>query len=84
VEAGRVLYHRSCSACHGFGAIGGGIVPDLRYSATLDDPTAWSHIVADGTLSAGGMVGFSENFTTQQIEAIRAYLIDRAQFAAEH
>jgi alcohol dehydrogenase (cytochrome c)/quinohemoprotein ethanol dehydrogenase len=84
VAAGRELFHRSCSACHGFGAIGGGIVPDLRYSATLDDPMAWSHIVADGTLSAGGMVGFSENFTAQQIDAIRAYLIDRAQLAAEH
>ena len=84
VEAGRTLFHRSCSACHGFGAVGGGIVTDLRYSATLDDPTAWSHIVADGTLSASGMVGFSENFTAPQIEAIRAYLIDRAQFAAEH
>lgn len=83
IETGRLVYHRTCFACHGFGAVGGGIVPDLRYSAALADKALWRTIVADGALSDGGMVGFKENFTAQQIEAIRAYVVDRAQFALQ-
>jgi len=28
-------YDRTCVACHGSGAVSGGIAPDLRYSATI-------------------------------------------------
>ncbi|MET0659148.1 MAG: PQQ-dependent dehydrogenase, methanol/ethanol family [Steroidobacteraceae bacterium] len=79
VERGRTAYHRTCFACHGFEALSAGIVPDLRYSQAITDKNAWTAIVADGVLSQRGMVGFKENFSLDEIEAIRAYVIDRAR-----
>src|SRR5262245_28329131 len=31
VVAGGNLFHRWCATCHGVGAVGGGVLPDLRY-----------------------------------------------------
>ena len=59
-----------------------GLVPDLRYSAIIGDKKAWSSIVADGALTELGMVGFNEQFPADEIEAVRAYCIDRARATA--
>ena len=32
IEQGKVLYHRTCFACHGDTAVSGGVIPDLRYT----------------------------------------------------
>jgi quinohemoprotein ethanol dehydrogenase len=82
IETGRIAYHRTCFACHGFGGMSAGMLPDLRYSAALSDEAAWARIVRDGILSGGGMVGFGEDFSAAQIDAIRAYIISRAQATA--
>ena len=74
IAMGREAYHRTCVACHGPGAISGGIAPDLRYSGTIADAATWRSVVADGALTERGMVGFKDNFTPQQIDAIRAYV----------
>ncbi|WP_254535993.1 outer membrane protein assembly factor BamB family protein [Sphingopyxis terrae] len=83
IAIGQQAYDRSCVACHGSGAISGGIAPDLRYSGTIADQTAWNSVVIDGVLSDQGMISFKENFTPKEIEAIRAYVIARAQVAAK-
>lgn len=82
IAMGKDAYHRTCVACHGPGAISGGLAPDLRYSGTIADAATWSSVVSDGALAERGMVGFKGNFTPQQIEAIRAYVAAMAKVDA--
>jgi len=78
IAAGKIAYNRTCFACHGAGAIGGGVVPDLRYSAAIEDAALWQSIVADGALASRGMIGFKANFSSREIEQIRAYVVNAA------
>ncbi len=78
VKLGEAAYDRVCLVCHGGGAIGGGITPDLRHSQALGDAATWRSIVADGTLTDHGMISFKEDYSLDQIEAIRAYVVSRA------
>jgi alcohol dehydrogenase (cytochrome c)/quinohemoprotein ethanol dehydrogenase len=54
------------------------VVPDLRRSALLTDGKAWATVVHDGALRGQGMVSFANVLSAQQIEAIRLYVIQRA------
>ncbi|MGE4338853.1 MAG: PQQ-dependent dehydrogenase, methanol/ethanol family, partial [Pigmentiphaga sp.] len=78
IRVGEWAYGRTCIVCHSAGAVGGGGAPDLRHSPVLGDKDAWKSVVADGALAANGMVGFRDNFSPEQIEAIRAYVVARA------
>ena len=71
-------YGRYCGGCHGDNAVGSTLLPDLRRSAVLQSEDVWQTIVHDGDLSANGMVGFSESLTAERIEAIRQFVIFRA------
>jgi quinohemoprotein ethanol dehydrogenase len=77
VKKGEELYQSYCSGCHGDVAVSGGVLPDLRYSGTLANQQ-WFNIVRDGMLKAYGMVGFSKVLSREDAEAIRAYVIFRA------
>ncbi len=79
IKKGEYLYHHSCFGCHGAGAVAESLSPpDLRYSGMVHSAEAWKAVVIDGILSAQGMVGFSDNFSVEDVEAIRAYVIERA------
>jgi alcohol dehydrogenase (cytochrome c)/quinohemoprotein ethanol dehydrogenase len=78
VAGGKLHYHTFCSACHGDSAVSGGVLPDLRYSPAMSDPSAWQSIVHDGVRSANGMVSFGSQMSKEEIETIRAYVIHRA------
>jgi quinohemoprotein ethanol dehydrogenase len=52
-------------------------LPDLRYSKMLASDQ-WLNIVIDGELSSAGMVSFSKELTPDDAEAIRSYVIFRA------
>jgi len=83
-QQGESLYQRYCSTCHGDVAVGGGVLPDLRYSAMLSSSEQWSEVVLGGSLRSFGMVSFSKELSAKDAEAIRAYVILRAnQSAAE-
>ena len=77
VKKGEELYQRFCGGCHGDVAVSGGVLPDLRYSGALANQH-WLSIVRDGVLGLYGMVGFSKELSRQDAEAIRAYVIFRA------
>jgi glucose dehydrogenase len=77
VKKGEELYQRYCGGCHGDVAVSGGVLPDLRYSGALASEQ-WFTIVRDGMLAPYGMVGFSKELSRQDAEAIRAYVIFRA------
>jgi quinohemoprotein ethanol dehydrogenase len=78
VVAGARIYGRTCFACHGDAAIAGGLNPDLRHSAILGNAAKWKEVVHGGLLKENGMVGFAANYTPEQIEAVRHYVIKRA------
>jgi quinohemoprotein ethanol dehydrogenase len=54
------------------------VLPDLRYSNTLGDPGFFQKIVRDGLLKETGMVAFVAELSKEQIEAVRAYDVQRA------
>jgi alcohol dehydrogenase (cytochrome c)/quinohemoprotein ethanol dehydrogenase len=78
IADGAKSYSNSCGICHGDAAVAGVLVPDLRLSATLNNPQLWQKIVHDGILKERGMVAWSANMTPAQIENIRLYVIKRA------
>lgn len=81
IEKGFKVYDRYCGACHGAGAVGGGVVPDLRFSTAINNTDLWSGIVRDGLLSSRGMVAFGAEVSVEDAESIRHYVINRNRFA---
>jgi quinohemoprotein ethanol dehydrogenase len=79
VAAGAKLYARYCGSCHGDAAHSGGLLPDLRHSPALVDDGFWRAVVEQGALEANGMIGFGKALGTSRLDAVRSYLIQRAQ-----
>jgi len=78
VAQGAALYGRFCGVCHGDAAVAGALVPDLRYSAGLENPDIWRRVVIDGALRENGMVSWSSVMNPEQADTIRQYVIHRA------
>jgi alcohol dehydrogenase (cytochrome c)/quinohemoprotein ethanol dehydrogenase len=78
IAHGARAYARFCGGCHGDAAYGSTELPDLRRSQLLAEPNSWSRVVHDGVLSSQGMVSFAKVLTPEQVEAVRAYVIKRA------
>ncbi len=78
VAHGGDLFGRYCSVCHGDAAVAGGLVPDLRHSAAIGYPDTIKSVVIDGALQHNGMVSFATALRPADAEAIRQYLIKRA------
>jgi PQQ-dependent dehydrogenase (methanol/ethanol family) len=78
VAEGKKLYQVYCFYCHGDSAVAGGTLPDLRFSSTLGSVDAWKSIALDGTLKKNGMISFAKLLKAEDIEAVRAYVIERA------
>ena len=78
LASGGANYARYCSACHGDAAVSGALNPDLRHSGAINAPEAIKSIVIDGALKHNGMVSFSAALKAEDAEAIRQYVIKRA------
>ena len=78
VASGAYNYGRYCSQCHNDAAVGSTVLPDLRRSAALERQETWMAIVHDGILKDNGMVSFAPSLDRNEIEAIRHYVIKRA------
>jgi quinohemoprotein ethanol dehydrogenase len=81
VKRGSDLYAVNCSACHGVGAVGSGVLPDLRFMRT-GARRAFVNIVVRGSLTRRGMPGFEGVIDPRGAEAILMYLADRAHAAS--
>ena len=80
---GASQFARYCSVCHGDAAVAGSLNPDLRRSGVLNNAAGMKAIVIDGALSpkgggGNGMVSFASALKPADVEAIRHYLIKRA------
>jgi quinohemoprotein ethanol dehydrogenase len=76
IHKGEQLFQRYCAACHGDVAVSGGVLPDLRYSDTLDNDE-WFSDVLGGTFESEGMVSFAKELSRDDAASIRAYVIFR-------
>jgi quinohemoprotein ethanol dehydrogenase len=81
VHLGALLFNNHCFLCHGLNAVAGPL-PDLRYASkqTLD---SFASIVLGGARASDGMPSFKKVLTAKEVEAIRAYIISRAQETAK-
>jgi quinohemoprotein ethanol dehydrogenase len=76
VHNGEQLFQRYCAACHGDVAVSGGVLPDLRYSSSLETDE-WYSDVLGGMLKSDGMVSFAKELSHEDAAAIRAYVVFR-------
>ena len=79
IKLGHTTYQDVCMGCHGLNAVSGLLVPDLRGSGFLWDAQGWEAVVRGGQLKDRGMASFADNLSTEQSEAIRAYVIEQAK-----
>ena len=77
VAHGDALFERYCGVCHGENAVGGGVVPDLRASSFLGNDFFYE-IVLNGAMKDAGMAPFKAVLSKDDVTAIRAYVIQRA------
>ncbi|MEZ5994460.1 MAG: PQQ-dependent dehydrogenase, methanol/ethanol family [Hyphomonadaceae bacterium] len=82
---GAAAYTQFCMVCHGTGVISGGVLPDLRRSAALQDAGVWAQTV-HGARAANGMPDFTDWVSDGDAEALRAYVAHEAAalYADEH
>lgn len=77
VDRGRLLFAENCAACHGYSAVSGGVLPDLRH-ASAEVHAVWPDIVLKGVLLPAGMPNFANRLKPEEAEDIRAYVLHRA------
>ncbi len=78
IAHGGNLFGRFCSVCHGDAAVGGSLNPDLRHSGAINSADSFRAVVLGGILKEHGMVSFAVALKDPDAEAIRHYLIKRA------
>ena len=79
VAAGGVTYGKYCQACHGEnGQTRGSNFPDLTRTPLLHTPEGFDQVVLQGVRSEKGMASFGSVLKAPDTEALRAYIISRA------
>ena len=77
IARGKQLFSDRCMVCHGDVAVGGGVVPDLRYLDS-DKHLMWDGVVLGGLHADKGMVSFAGVLSPQDVKDIQAFVIERA------
>jgi alcohol dehydrogenase (cytochrome c)/quinohemoprotein ethanol dehydrogenase len=81
VKTGEQRYAKYCAACHGDnGQTRGANFPDLTRTPLLHSQEGFDAVVLKGALSERGMASFAEVMKPEDTAAVRAYMIDRANF----
>jgi mono/diheme cytochrome c family protein len=86
VAAGHAKFNQYCLVCHGYNAISGGVIPDLRRSPLIGYDAPFKDVVLGGARQSLGMVSFAKQLKPEDVDAIRAYIITEAHagYDAEH
>ena len=81
IQNGAALYAWLCLSCHGVSAEAG-VLPDLRFSSA-ETHEEFEAIVLGGTREQLGMPSFDGILTGDQVDAIQAYVLARAEAASQ-
>ena len=82
IAKGEYEFHEHCQFCHGAGAGGGGVIPNLL-TMTEETHKAFLGIVLGGSHRSKGMISFQEMLNEDQAEAIHQYIISQANATYE-
>jgi alcohol dehydrogenase (cytochrome c)/quinohemoprotein ethanol dehydrogenase len=83
IEAGHQQFQSHCAMCHEPPAANRGVFPDLRYSPALNSAQSFDAIVLEGALQPAGMASFKGRMSEEDVQSVRAYLIERANQAKQ-
>ncbi len=79
VEIGQQRYAQYCSQCHGDnGQTRGANFPNLTRTPLLHAQEAFDSVVLTGVLAERGMASFADALKAEDTQALRAYLVKRA------
>jgi quinohemoprotein ethanol dehydrogenase len=78
IEHGKEVYFNNCMVCHGDSAQSGGITTDLRWSGRTSTKESFAEVVIDGQYATAGMASFKDKLSADDVEAVRAYVVNRA------
>lgn len=79
VKAGAEKYSQYCAACHGQnGQTRGANFPDLTRTPLLHSQEGFDNVVLKGVLAERGMASFAAALKPEDAQAIRAFIVDRA------
>ena len=78
---GREQFASHCATCHDAQYANRGVFPDLRYSPALNSAEAFESIVLGGALQTQGMSSFKGRLSAEEVQSVRAYMIERANEA---
>jgi alcohol dehydrogenase (cytochrome c)/quinohemoprotein ethanol dehydrogenase len=79
VKAGEEHYGKYCSQCHGDGGqTRGATFPNLTRTPMLHTQEGFDAVVLQGVLAQRGMASFADSLQPEDAQAVRAYLIKRA------
>ncbi len=79
VASGGQLYGQYCSVCHGIGGQQRGAnFPNLMVSPMLHSQDAFDQVVLEGIRADKGMVSFADQFSNEESEAIRWFIVAQA------
>jgi quinohemoprotein ethanol dehydrogenase len=81
IDKGHEEFTSHCATCHEPPAANRSVFPDLRYSAALNSEAAFEAIVLEGALQPAGMASFKDRMSSEEVQSVRAYLIERANQA---
>lgn len=81
IEAGHQQFAAHCAMCHETAYANRAVFPDLRYSPALNSAAAFDAIVLEGALQSAGMASFKGRMTEDEVQSVRAYMIERANQA---
>ena len=77
--SGAALYGKFCSQCHGDnGQTRGATFPNLTRTPLLPTQEGFDNVVLKGVLAEKGMASFADSLKTEDTQALRAYLVARA------
>ena len=82
IDAGKVAYNRYCLVCHGYSAVGGNVITDLRQSIPRTY-NFYDQIILEGRRVENGMPKFDKVLTSEDVANIRAYVLTRRDLLAD-
>jgi PQQ-dependent dehydrogenase (methanol/ethanol family) len=75
---GEALFHEYCAICHGPGIGTSGPIKNLMFSSN-ETHAAWDAIVIGGAYTHKGMPSFEHALSSDDAQALRAYVVERAK-----
>jgi quinohemoprotein ethanol dehydrogenase len=79
IAPGETLFWKYCGTCHVVAGGGGGLAPDLAYSAIAANSETLLNVVRNGALLSKGMPAFGNRLSEAEVSQIQTYVLAKAR-----